>query len=210
VKFRTHKKFHYFWQELLETAIHDDYLDMRGVENILTGDQSQDDLYKSAAEDYGPSLERLARAYEADSDRRRDLIQDIHLQLWRSFQRYDSRCSVRTWVYRVAHNVAASYVMRERRVFLNLVSLEELEALSGDAGGQVAADHRINMERLSTLIQQLKPLDRQVIISYLEDMDAASIAEITGLSPAAVAMRIHRIKNVLARRFREGGHNDGG
>jgi RNA polymerase sigma-70 factor (ECF subfamily) len=183
---------------------------MRGVENILTGEQSQDDLYKKAAEDYGSSLERLARAYEADPDRRRDLLQDIHLQVWRSFERYDSRCSVRTWVYRVAHNVAASYVMREQRTFSNLVSLEELETLSDNAGGQVAADHRINMERLSALIQQLKPLDRQVIVSYLEDMDAASIAEITGLSPAAVAMRIHRIKNVLARRFREGGVNDAG
>lgn len=183
---------------------------MRGAENILTGDQSQDDLYKDAAENYGSSLARLARAYEADPDRRMDLIQEIHLQLWRSFERYDSRCSVRTWVYRVAHNVAASYVMRERRTFLNLVSLEELEVLSDNAGGQVAADHRINMERLAALIQQLKPLDRQVIISYLEDMDAASIAEITGLSPAAVAMRIHRIKNVLARRFREGGHSDAG
>jgi RNA polymerase sigma-70 factor (ECF subfamily) len=36
-------------------------------------------------------------------------------------------------------------------------------------------------------------------------MDAVSIGEITGLSPTNVAMRIHRIKNVLARRFREGG-----
>lgn len=183
---------------------------MRGAGNILTGTERQDDLYQQAAEDYGSALERLARAYEADPDRRRDLIQEIHLQLWRSFERYDSRCSVRTWIYRVAHNVAASYVMRERRTFSNLVSLEELEALSDSFGGQVAADHRINMERLSALIQQLKPLDRQVIISYLEDMDAASIAEITGLSSAAVAMRIHRIKGLLARRFREGGHNDAG
>jgi RNA polymerase sigma-70 factor (ECF subfamily) len=75
--------------------------------------------------------------------------------------------------------------------------------------GQFAADRRINLERLSILIQQLKPLDRQVIISYLEDMDAASIGEITGLSSGNVAMRIHRIKNILARRFREGGSHAG-
>ena len=62
-------------------------------------------------------------------------------------------------------------------------------------------DQRRNLDRLERLIQQLKPLDRQVIISYLEDMDAASIAEITGLSPASVAMRIHRAKSILARRF---------
>jgi RNA polymerase sigma-70 factor (ECF subfamily) len=55
------------------------------------------------------------------------------------------------------------------------------------------------------LIQQLKPLDRQVIVSYLEGMDSAAIGEITGLSSGNVAMRIHRIKNILAGRFHEGG-----
>lgn len=177
----------------------------RKIEAILTEDWTQDDLYWKAVEEYGSSLERLASAYEADPDRRHDLSQDIHFQLWRSFLRYDARCSMRTWVYRVAHNVAASYVMRERRVFSTLVSLEELEMLSDKGEGQFAANQRIDLERLSVLIQQLKPVDRQVIVSYLEDMDAASIGEITGLSPGNVAVRIHRIKNLLAKQFRERG-----
>ncbi|MGH9613262.1 MAG: RNA polymerase sigma factor [Bryobacteraceae bacterium] len=162
-------------------------------------------MYRDASDKFGSSLERLASAYEADREKRRDLSQEIHFQLWRSFQRYDARCSLRTWVYRVAHHVAASHVLRERKIFSNLVSLEELEMLPGKDQGQFAADQRINLERLSALIQQLKPLDRQVIVSYLEDMDAVSIAEITGLSPANVAVRIHRIKNILGRRFHEGG-----
>jgi len=180
-------------------------LDVGGAESILNGNASQDDLYRDAADKYGSSLARLASAYEADPEKRRDLSQDIHFQLWRSFQRYDGRCSLRTWVYRVAHHVAASHVLRERRIFSNLVSLEELEMLPDKDHGQFAADQRINLERLSMLIQQLKPLDRQVIISYLEGMDAVSIGEITGLSSGNVAMRIHRIKNILARRFHEGG-----
>ncbi|MGZ7060254.1 MAG: RNA polymerase sigma factor, partial [Candidatus Angelobacter sp.] len=61
------------------------------------------------------------------------------------------------------------------------------------------------LEKLLKLIQQLKPLDRQVILSYLEDLDAASIAEITGISAGNVATKIHRIKNILTRRFHEGG-----
>ena len=170
---------------------------------------SQDELYRGAADKYGSALERLARAYEIDPEKRRDLIQEIHFQLWRSFQRFDARCSARTWVYRVAHHVAASHVIRERKIFAKLASLEELEMLPDKDQGQFAADQRINLERLSILIQRLKPLDRQVIISYLEDMDAASIGEITGLSPANVAMRIHRIKNILARQFREGGSSHG-
>src|SRR6266446_5948817 len=182
---------------------------MGGTESISTGAASQDDLYRDAADSYGSSLERLASAYEADPEKRRDLSQDIHFQLWRSLQRYDARCSLRTWVYRVAHHVAASHVLRERRIFSNLVSLEELEMLPDKDHGQLAADQRINLERLSMFIQQLKPLERQVIFSYLEGMDAASIGEITGLSSANVAMRIHRIKNILARRFREGGSHAG-
>jgi RNA polymerase sigma-70 factor (ECF subfamily) len=168
---------------------------------------SQDGRYTEAAEQFSSALERLARAYEMDPEKRRDLLQEIHFQLWRSFERFDARCSVRTWVYRIAHHVAASHVLRERRIFSNLVSLEELEMLRDKRQGQSAADQRIDLERLSALIQQLKPLDRQVIISYLEEMDAVSIGEITGLSPGNVAMRIHRIKNILARRFHEGGNH---
>jgi RNA polymerase sigma-70 factor, ECF subfamily len=152
---------------------------------------------------FGPALERLARAYEADMEKRRDLSQDIHFQLWRSFQNYNSRCSLRTWIYRVAHRVAVSHIVRERRTFSNLVSLEELESLPDKVDSQSAADRRMDLNRLSALIQRLKPLDRQVIVSYLEGMDAASTGEITGLSPANVAMRIHRIKNILAKRFQQ-------
>ena len=54
------------------------------------------------------------------------------------------------------------------------------------------------------MIQQLKPVDRQVILAYLEGMDAAAIGEITGISPGNVATKIHRIKNILARRFQQG------
>jgi len=81
-------------------------------------------------------------------------------------------------------------VIRERRIFSTLVSLEELEMLPDKAEDSTDADRRLNLDRLSALIQRLKPIDRQVIVSYLEDMDAVSIGEITGLSPANVAMRI--------------------
>lgn len=166
---------------------------------------SQDDLYKEAADTYGASLDRLTRGYEADPEKRRDLLQDIHLQLWRSLGRFDGRCSLRTWVYRVAHHAATSHVIRERRVYSTLVSLEEIESVPGNHPDELATDRREALERLSALIQRLKPIDRQIIVSYLEGMDAASIADITGLSPGNVAMKIHRIKNILARRFRQGG-----
>jgi RNA polymerase sigma-70 factor, ECF subfamily len=167
-------------------------------------DVRQDSLYERAAETYGSALGRLARAYELDPDARRDLLQEIHLQLWRSFASFDQRCSLRTWVYRVAHNVATGHVIRQSRVRNKLVSIENIEAMPG-SDHELAASQAQALERLSNLILRLKPLDRQIIVSYLEGMDASSIGEITGLSPANIAMKVHRIKNILKRWFDEGG-----
>jgi len=185
---------------MLESRSSADYL-IGGAE-VISGDQvSQEDLYKQAVDAYGSAISRLTRAYEADAETRRDLLQDIHLQLWRSFENFDGRCSLRTWVYRVAHNVATGHVIRQRRISSRLVSLEEVESLPGDQG----TDETAAIEQLSAVIQRLKPLDRQIIVLYLEGMDAASTGEITGLTPGNVAMKVHRIKNLLRRWFHQGG-----
>lgn len=168
---------------------------------------SRDSLYEQAAETYGSALERLARAYELDPETRRDLLQEIHLQLWYSFAQFDQRCSLRTWVYRVAHNVATGHVLRQSRIRKGLVSLEEIEEAETMAGSNHESEAAQNqaLEHIFGLIQRLKPLDRQIIVSYLEGMPANSISEITGLSPANAAMKVHRIKNILKRWFAEGG-----
>ena len=87
----------------------------------------RDESYETAIREFGRALDRLAAGYEADPEKRHDLRQDIHLQLWRSFQVFDGRCSLKTWTFRVAHNTAVSYVNRERRKNAGLVSLEEIE-----------------------------------------------------------------------------------
>jgi len=79
---------------------------------------------------------------------------------------------------------------------------------SNDQSERVVSEKQA-LERLSMLIQLLKPLDRQIIISYLEGMDANSTAEITGLSAANVAMKVHRIKTMLKRWFNEGASHAG-
>jgi len=166
---------------------------------------NQDDLYHDAAQNYGAALDRLARAYEADPDKRRDLLQDIQFALWRSFERYEARCSLRTWVYRVAHNTAAAHVFRQRNSNLRtLVSLEEVEASADPADAERDSQRRMALERILQLVHRLKFPDREVMLLYLEGMDTASIGEITGISAGNVRVLIHRIKNILALRFTKG------
>jgi RNA polymerase sigma-70 factor, ECF subfamily len=169
---------------------------------------SQDDLYAQAVADFGPALERLARSYEADSDKRRDLLQEIHFATWNSFRHFQNQCSLRTWVYRVAHNVAATHVMRDRRAkSRTFVGLDDVASLPEPRDSAIAFDRQNTLERLYALIQKLKPLDREVILLYLEGMDAASIGEISGISSGNVATKIHRIKTMLAERFNAGRRN---
>jgi RNA polymerase sigma-70 factor (ECF subfamily) len=164
--------------------------------------------YEEASATFGGALARLARGYEQDPDRRRDLLQEIHIALWRSLSSFDGRCSLRTWVYRVAHNTASSQVIRRRASAPTLVSLDELASMAADGPSEPEIDQQRAMERLAGLVRTLAPLDRQVILLYLEGLDAAAIGDVTGLSPGNVSTKVHRIKKILGQRFHEGARHD--
>lgn len=163
--------------------------------------------YEEAIVVHGAALERLARAYEPDPDRRLDLLQEIHIALWRSLAGFDERCSLRTWVYRVAHNTATSQILRRRASAPTFVSLDDLASMPAEGSAEEDVDQQRVMERVLALIHALAPLDRQLILLYLEGMDAAAIGDITGLSSGNVATKVHRIKKILSRRFHRGGHH---
>src|SRR3954463_1061810 len=166
-----------------------DYLSAQPpVDEIEATSRAQpEQLYQLAAQQFGPALARLARGYEADPERCRDLAQEIHLALWRSFHGFHGRCSLRTWTYRVAHNTATSYVLREQRDRLKTFStLDQLDEVANRAPQTLAATHPEALGRLYDLIHALKPIERQIVLLYLDGVDAASIGEITGLTPTAV------------------------
>lgn len=164
--------------------------------------QDRDAHYLEVACRYGSAIERLARGYEADPELRRDLVQDIHAALWRSFGYFEGQCSELSWVYRIAHNVAVSHLItRQRLKPEDLVKLDEIATLPdcGDLESEIAGRQLI--ERLLATIHRLAPADRQVILLYLEDLSAAEIGDVTGMSAGAVAVRIHRIKALLVKSY---------
>ena len=169
----------------------------------------QNDRYALAVASFGPALQRLVRGFEADADQRRDLLQEIHIELWRSLALFEEQCSLRTWVYRVAHNVFASHVIRSLRLnYAGAVSLDDLADAPERDNPEVIASEQQAVAWLHQMIQRLKAPDAQVMWLYLEDIDAGEIAEIIGISPGAVATRIHRIKSILARMFQNGGADE--
>jgi RNA polymerase sigma-70 factor (ECF subfamily) len=162
----------------------------------------RDDLYQQASTQYGAGLSRLASAYEADPEQRRDLLQEIHFALWRSLETFEARCSLKTWSYRIAHNTAMAHVVRQCRTKLeSLVTLEELDANPDRIDYERLANEQMAFEQLLRLIHRLRPTDRELMLLYLEGLDGPAIAEITGMSAGHVRTQLYRIKNILSRRF---------
>lgn len=164
---------------------------------------SQDQRYAATAAEFGAALQRLAHAAEANAESRRDLLQDMHVALWRSFAAFDGRCSVRTWVYRVANNVAATHIGKESRANRAKVRLDDIADPPAPQNLNEAIEESDALERLRALIRALPLPDRQIVTLYLEGLDAAAVGEIVGLSPGAVATRISRLKSQLAQHFQE-------
>lgn len=162
----------------------------------------QEYLYRRAEAQFAPAIARLAHAMERQPDRAADLMQDIHFELWRSFARFEGQCSLSTWVYRIAHNVAADHVGAATRL-PNTIPLDQIETLPAphDAERGHAENHA--MSRVHKLLRQVAPLDAQVILLWLEGQTGAEIAEITGLNSNAVAVRTHRAKALIAKAFEE-------
>ena len=179
---------------------------------IHSGDSqasAHESAYLEAVKAYGPALTRLARGYEADADRRRDLLQEIHVAVWQSLVLFDGRCSLRTWVYRVAHIVATKHIVAHRRLRLHeLHSLDEVSEPVDQSDLARSAERESALERLLKLIEQLKPVDKQVILLYLEDFSAADIADVVGLSSENVATKVHRIKRLLQKMFHQEARHD--
>lgn len=160
-------------------------------------------LYHEAVEQFAYAMQRLARATEANAERRLDLLQDMHFQLWKSLSSFDGRCGLKTWVYRVIHNVAASHVDRERRRRIEDGDYSELDNVPSTTNLNDLVERDDALAKLHAWIRKLKPVDRQVMTLYLEDLSAAEMSEVTGFKPGAIATRISRLKSKLAQDFKE-------
>lgn len=160
----------------------------------------REDLYAEAGRQFAPAVARLARTFERDAEKSRDLEQDIHCELWRSLDRFDGRCSLKTWVFRVAHNVAAEHVARAVRQPAR-IAIEQIDELLVETSSETQAAEAHALDRVADLIRRLPPLDAQLVLLWLEGETGQAIAEITGLSPGAVSTRLHRIRAQLARHF---------
>jgi RNA polymerase sigma-70 factor (ECF subfamily) len=149
-------------------------------------------------EEHKRLLYKVASAYCANAEDRRDLVQEIVIQLWRSFPRYDDRLKFSTWMYRIGMNVAISFLRGEgRRGGRETVALDQIDIIDSAAADRVLGEAGDDVRLLQRLVSRLDEMSRALIVLYLEGYSHAEIAEVLGISATNVGTRVNRIKNRL-------------
>lgn len=145
-------------------------------------------------------LWRVASSYCRGEEDRRDLVQEMVVQLWRAYPRYDERYRFSTWMYRVAMNVAISFHRSESRRTRDLEAMEE--SVLEIAAPPPESDE---MRLLRGWIDGLDPLNKALVILYLDGNSYDEIAEVLGISATNVSTKISRLKQRLRRELGQRG-----
>lgn len=140
---------------------------------------------------------KVANSYCNDTEERKDLIQEMSVQLWKAFASYRPEYKYSTWIYRIALNVAISFYRKKTLRRTNPIS-ETILNIGEEA------DHTDTAERMFLLqkfIAGLKEIDRALMLLYLEEKSHREIADIMGISESNVSTKIGRIKLELRQKF---------
>lgn len=157
-------------------------------------DTSRRDAFLEMIEIHKGIFYKIARLYERDADDRNDLLQEMFLQVWLSFDKYDGRTLPSTWLYRIALNVAISAYRKQ-------VRRREVREPIPDTLIDTDDDTDETLDRLQVYVRELKELDRALLILSLDGNTQAEIADILGLTPTNVSTRLSRIRQQLRQKF---------
>ena len=156
-----------------------------------------DDQFSALIDEHKGIIFKIANAYCHNTEDRKDLVQEIAVQLWKSHGKYDPRFKLSTWIYRIALNVAISAYRRERRCRERVSPLEEI--IVEPAAEQETPDPKI--ATLHRIIAQLDELNRALMLLYLDGNSYRDIGGILGLTETNVATKINRLKLKIKKQF---------
>jgi RNA polymerase sigma factor (sigma-70 family) len=154
---------------------------------------ADEEVFTGLLDQHAGIVRKVAFGYTNTFADRQDLTQEIILQLWRAHSRYSPDRPFSTWMYRIALNVAISFLRRHTHPGRQMLSLEENDIeLVDETATKSESDERIPL--LQQVIASLPPLDRGLMLLYLDDHSYREIAAILGMSETNVATKLNRLK----------------
>lgn len=136
---------------------------------------------------------KVCKMYRNSFEDQEDLFQEIVLQLWKAYPKFQNKSKVSTWMYRIALNTAIATFRK------NKIDLEYKDEIPKEFDAIVNEHPSENEEKMFDAIRQLKKSDRALIALHLEDYSHKEIADIIGITENYVGVKISRIKEKLKR-----------
>lgn len=144
---------------------------------------------------------KVSGLYTTDTEDRKDLFQEIVLQAWISYPRFKGASKISTWLYRVALNTALGHKRKKRH---HIAGNDDLLLLHAEETEQDAYAEEYGMMR--QMIADLPPLEKALILLYLEDHSYRDIADILGISESNVGTKLNRIKDKMKKQAQAPAH----
>jgi RNA polymerase sigma factor (sigma-70 family) len=141
---------------------------------------------------------KVSRAYCRQDEDRQDLIQEIIIQIWNSYSKYNNQYQISTWIYRIALNVSISLYRRNSVRQKMIVPLTNTINYIDDSH---ANEKEGDILLLYQFIHELNNLDKAMMLLYLEQKNYREIAEILDISETNVATKIGRVKRIIKQKF---------
>ena len=138
---------------------------------------------------------KISRVYTKVNQDREDLINDITLELWKSFKNFNGDSKISTWIYRVALNISMNYKRKKKNDSL-FHSINDFKK-EDTHNWLVEQDNSSNLEALYDCIDELNEINKAIILLYLDGNSHDEISEIIGISKTNVSTRISRIKEQI-------------
>ena len=128
--------------------------------------------------------------FSQDADEVSDLFQEVLVNLWKGYGRFEHRSDIRTWIYRVSLNTCISLDRKRRRSATVRLTMDiNLFEDRDEDTRQVDLLHR--------RISKLQPFDRAIVLLWLEELSYEEIGQIVGITAKNVSVRLFRIKEQL-------------
>jgi len=176
--------------------------------------QGDETAFATLVDRYHATLLRLATAYVSDRMVAEEVVQETWLALVRGIDRFEERCTLKTWLYRVLVYQARHRVKHEARI-VSFSAVESSRFLpAGDKWAGHWADGLASWEDLpeeqmlgketvahiESLIAALPPRQRAVIILRdVEGLDAAEVCDVLGLTDSTQRVLLHRARSRVRR-----------
>lgn len=164
---------------------------------------SDEDEFLTTIDRHKKIIYKVVNSYCRNKEDRSDLEQEIIIQLWNSFDKYNPQYKYSTWMYRIALNVAISFYRKEKKWFSRNGHFNE-ELISNtieESEYDRELDQDINL--LHEFIDNLNELNKALMLLYLEDKPYNEIAEILGITKTNVATKVSRLKQKLNKEFQK-------